>query len=101
FEEDRRGGQRRRGVSHLCHSPSAKINHSAKQRSESEGPSTRMSYAGNPNLAPDIQKRILETFRHTLDVAARGGLEEARLGCDFVMQLDPQFAPAQALAERL
>lgn len=60
-----------------------------------------MSYAGNPNLAPDVQKRILDTFRHTLDVAARGGLEEARLGCDFVLQLDPYFDLAQALSERL
>jgi hypothetical protein len=60
-----------------------------------------MSYAGNPNLAPDVQKRILETFRHTLDVAARGNPEEARLGCDFVLQLDPRFTPAHTLAERL
>ena len=60
-----------------------------------------MSYAGNPSLPADVQKRILETFRHTLDVAARGSLEEARLGCDFVLQLDSQFAPASVLAERL
>ncbi len=60
-----------------------------------------MSYAGNPSLAPDVQKRILETFRHTLDVAARGSLEEARLGCDFILQLDSQFSPAHTLSERL
>jgi len=60
-----------------------------------------MSYAGNTSLPSDVQKRILETFRHTLDVAARGGLEEAKLGCDFVLQLDPQFSPAQALSDRL
>lgn len=60
-----------------------------------------MSYAGNPSLAPDVKQRIVETFRHTLDVAARGSLEEARLGCDFVMQLDPHFTLAQALSDRL
>ena len=60
-----------------------------------------MSYAGNPSLPSDVQKRILETFRHTLDVAARGSLEEARLGCDFVLQLDGQFSLAQLLSERL
>jgi tetratricopeptide (TPR) repeat protein len=60
-----------------------------------------MSYAGNPSLAPDVQKRILDTFRHTLDVAARGSLEEARLGCDFILQLDSQFTPAHTLSERL
>lgn len=60
-----------------------------------------MSYAGNPSLPADVQKRILETFRHTLDVAARGSLEEARLGCDFVLQLDSQFALASLLSDRL
>src|SRR6185503_11450311 len=60
-----------------------------------------MSYAGNPSLPSDVQQRILETFRHTLDVAARGSLEEARLGCDFVLQLDSQFKLAQVLSERL
>ena len=60
-----------------------------------------MSYAGNPSLPADVQKRILETFRHTLDVAARGSLEEARLGCDFVLQLDSQFTLASLLSERL
>ena len=60
-----------------------------------------MSYAGNPSLAPEVRSRIVETFRHTLDVASRGSLEEARLGCDFILQLDPLFAPAQTLSERL
>src|SRR5688500_17017321 len=59
-----------------------------------------MSYAGNPSLAPEVRSRIVETFRHTLDVAARGSLEEARLGCDFILQLDPLFAPAQTLSDR-
>lgn len=60
-----------------------------------------MSYAGNPSLSSDVQGRILETFRHTLDVASRGEVEEARLGCDFIQRLDPLFAPAQVLADRL
>ena len=60
-----------------------------------------MSYAGNPSLAPEVRRRIVETFRHTLDVAARGSLEEARLGCDFILQLDPLFSPAQTLSDRL
>src|SRR5438105_461035 len=60
-----------------------------------------MSYAGNPNLAPEVQRRIVDTFLHSLDAAARGGIEEARLGCDFILQLDPLFAPASALGDRL
>ena len=55
-----------------------------------------MSYAGNPSLSSDVQGRILDTFRHTLDVAGRGDVEEARLGCDFILRLDPLFSPAQS-----
>src|SRR5581483_11105548 len=61
----------------------------------------RMSYAGNPNLAPDVQKRIVDTFVHSVESASRGSLEEARLGCEFIQQLDPLFTPAQSLLERL
>jgi hypothetical protein len=60
-----------------------------------------MTYPGNPSVAPDVRQRIVDTFVHTLGVAATGALEEARLGCDFVLRLDPLFAPAQALADRL
>jgi len=60
-----------------------------------------MSYPGNPSLAPDIKGRILETFAHTVDVASKGNLEEARLGCDFVLRLDPDFGPARELMSRL
>ena len=60
-----------------------------------------MSYAGNPTLPAEVRRRILDTFRHTLDVAATGSLEEARLGCDFILQLDPHFILAQVLSDRL
>jgi tetratricopeptide (TPR) repeat protein len=60
-----------------------------------------MTYPGNPSLALDVQRRIVETFLHTLDTAESGSLEEAKLGCDFVLRLDPLFAPAQALSDRL
>ena len=56
-----------------------------------------MSYAGNPTLASDIQQRILETFRHTLDVAGRGSLEEARLGAISCCSSIPVHAGAHAL----
>jgi tetratricopeptide (TPR) repeat protein len=60
-----------------------------------------MSYSGNPSLAPDVRRRILSTFRQTLDLAARGSHHEATLGCDFILQMDPHFGPARALQERL
>ncbi len=60
-----------------------------------------MTYLGNPALAPDVQKRILGTFEQTLDLAAAGSRQEALLGCDFVLRMDPQFVPARKLQERL
>jgi hypothetical protein len=60
-----------------------------------------MSYTGNPSLAPAVRDRILGTFEHTLELASRGNRHEASLGCDFILQMDPQFGPARALQERL
>ena len=60
-----------------------------------------MSYPGNTSLADEIQQKILDTFRQTLDLAESGKREEALLGCDFVRRLDPQFEPVNTLSERL
>jgi tetratricopeptide (TPR) repeat protein len=60
-----------------------------------------MSYPGNPSLAPEIQNRILNTFRQTIELAEKGRLQEARLGCDFILKMDSQFAAARRLRERL
>ena len=60
-----------------------------------------MNYSGNPSLSADAQQRILVTFQQTLDLAERGSREEALLGCDFVLRMDPQFAAARTLQERL
>ncbi len=59
------------------------------------------TYPGNSALEEDVRERILETYEHALSVAATGGLEEARLGCDFISRLDPEFRPAKVLAQRL
>ncbi len=60
-----------------------------------------MKYPGNENLAEEIRGRILNTFRQTLDLAEKGDVREAQLGCDFVLRLDPTFEPARQLSERL
>lgn len=60
-----------------------------------------MSYAGNPSLSSDIQNRVLGTFEQTLRLAAEGSRQEALLGCDFVLRMDPHFEPARQLQERL
>ena len=58
-------------------------------------------YPGNPSLGDEVKQRILVTYQQSLDLAERGRREEALLGCDFVLELDPQFAPARTLRERL
>jgi tetratricopeptide (TPR) repeat protein len=60
-----------------------------------------MSYAGNPSIAPEVRQRILGTFDQTLQLAGEGSRQEALLGCDFVLRMDPQFEPARRLQERL
>jgi tetratricopeptide (TPR) repeat protein len=60
-----------------------------------------MSYSGNPALSSDVKQRILSTFDQTLDLAREGNRQEALLGCDFVLRMDPQFQPAHRLQDRL
>jgi tetratricopeptide (TPR) repeat protein len=44
---------------------------------------------------------VLGTFEQTLGLAAEGSRQEAQLGCEFVLRMDPQFEPARRLQERL
>jgi tetratricopeptide (TPR) repeat protein len=60
-----------------------------------------MDYRGNPSLPKEIKDRILTTFQQTLQSAREGNYQEAMLGCDFILRLDPDFQPAQQLTERL
>lgn len=60
-----------------------------------------MTYSGNTSLSPEVRQRILGTFEQTLQLAGEGNRQEALLGCDFVLRMDPQFEPARVLQERL
>ncbi|KAB2965791.1 MAG: hypothetical protein F9K18_06270, partial [Thermoanaerobaculia bacterium] len=60
-----------------------------------------MIYSGNPTLSPDVQRRILTTYRQSLQSAQQGNLDEALLGCDFVLRLDPQFGAARTLQQMI
>jgi len=60
-----------------------------------------MNYPGNSSLSSDVHERVLNTYRQTLDLAARGNRQEASLGCDFILRLDPEFEPARTLMNRL
>jgi tetratricopeptide (TPR) repeat protein len=62
---------------------------------------TAMTYPGNPALAPEVQERLLSTFEQSLGLAETGKRQEALLGCDFILGLDPQFSLAKTLRERL
>ena len=60
-----------------------------------------MSYAGNAKLSQEIQNRILNTFQQTIALVEEGNVQEALLGCDFILRLDPLFEPARKLQGRL
>lgn len=60
-----------------------------------------MSYPGNGELSREIQERVISTFEHTLQLVGQSSRDEALLGCDFILRLDPLFEPARVLQERL
>jgi tetratricopeptide (TPR) repeat protein len=60
-----------------------------------------MNYSGSSSLSQETRQRILSTFDQTLHLAEQGNRQEALLGCDFILRMDPQFEPARQLHERL
>jgi tetratricopeptide (TPR) repeat protein len=60
-----------------------------------------MTYPGNPSLSAEVQQRILTTYRQSLTSAESGNRDEALLGCDFVLRLDPEFTAARTLQQML
>src|SRR5205807_1890255 len=73
----------------------------ARSRTTLTSCAANMTYPGNQSLASDVQQRIRSTFEHTLGLAEKGSHQEALLGCDFVLRMDPLFEPARRLQERL
>lgn len=59
------------------------------------------TYPGNPSLGDEVKQRILATYEQSVGLAESGRDQEAILGCDFVLELDPQFDPARSLKARL
>ncbi len=58
------------------------------------------SYPGNPSLPKEIRDKILSTFRHTLNLFKEGKTDDCVIGCDFILKMDPRFAPARQLMEK-
>jgi len=59
------------------------------------------SYQGSPSLSAEARDKVLQTFRHTLEMARAGRNEDALLGCDFILKMDARFAPARKLLASL
>lgn len=60
-----------------------------------------VSYPGSPSLSAEAREKVLQTFRHTLEMARSGRNEDALLGCDFILKMDTRFAPARRLLASL
>ncbi len=60
-----------------------------------------MDYPGDSTLTDDVKQRIIETFTQSLDLAEEGKIQEAKLGCDFVLRLDKEFFLARTLLDRI
>jgi len=57
-------------------------------------------YPGNPSLPREVRDKILSTFRHTLNLFKEGKTDDCLIGCDFILKMDPRFAPARQLMEK-
>ncbi|HVE66108.1 MAG TPA: hypothetical protein VNC59_05970, partial [Thermoanaerobaculia bacterium] len=58
------------------------------------------AYPGNLSLPKEVREKIVSTFRHTLDLYQDGKLDDCLIGCDFILKMDPRFAPARQLQEK-
>jgi tetratricopeptide (TPR) repeat protein len=63
-------------------------------------PAPAGGYPGNLSLPIEVREKIVSTFRHTLDLYRDGKLDDCLIGCDFILKMDPRFAPARKLQEK-
>jgi tetratricopeptide (TPR) repeat protein len=60
-----------------------------------------MVYPGNPELSVEAQERVMTAFRQAVAKLQEGQREESQIGLEFVLRLDPTFAPAVNLRQQL
>lgn len=62
---------------------------------------TASHYPGNAALPAEVRQRVLSTFQQVAQTYMRGNTQEAAVGCEFVLRIDPEFAPARQLAAKI
>jgi len=60
-----------------------------------------MAYPGNPDLSPQAKERVMSAFKQVVGKLQKGNREEALIGLEFVLRLDPTYAPAQNLHQQV
>ena len=60
-----------------------------------------MAYPGDQELSVEAQNRVLAAFRQVVARMQEGQREDALIGLEFVLRMDPNFAPAINLQHQL
>ncbi len=60
-----------------------------------------MTYPGNPELSAQAQERVMSAFRQAIAKIQDSSFDEALIGLEFVLRLDPAFTPGVALHKQL
>ncbi len=59
-----------------------------------------MAYPGNPDLSAEAKEKVITTFRRVVRLLQEGKREEAQIGLEFCLRLDPSFGPGVSLQEQ-
>ena len=59
-----------------------------------------MSYPGNPDLSAEAKEKVITTFRRVVRLLQEGKREEAQIGLEFCLRLDPSFGPGVSLQQQ-
>jgi tetratricopeptide (TPR) repeat protein len=60
-----------------------------------------MAYPGNTDLSQQAKDRVMTAFKQVVGKLQQGNREEALIGLEFVLRLDPAYAPAINLHQQL
>jgi tetratricopeptide (TPR) repeat protein len=60
-----------------------------------------MAYPGNTELSPQAQERVMTAFKQVVEKLQQRNREEALIGLEFVLRLDPAYAPAKNLHQQV